>query len=296
MKKNLIITGASGWLGKSLIKHSIINYKNLFNLYALSSSSKNLIVDESISVESKNFYENLVLDGDSILFHFAFLTKDKLVNMSETQYIDENNKIRLKLVEILKNNKVSSLIYVSSGAAYNNNNLYSDLKIRDEIFFKEFCFKNKINLLLPRLFNIGGYLINKHKDYALSNFILQALENKFIKIESDKLIYRSYIYVNDFLEICLRWVMDDRKIDFFEFDTRGNEIVEMEDLAKIISNFCGNCPIIRPQIKLNIIPDNYFGDISKQKILCLKYGIEIKDVTFIVNETISYLKKEYKYD
>lgn len=294
MKKNLVITGANGWLGKSLLKLISIHYKTSFNVYPLSNSVNRIIVDKNTIFETKNFYENLTFPGESILFHFAFLTKDKIPNLGKDEYFEQNFNITQVLKRIIEKNNVSELVYISSGAIYKKNDIYSDLKTKDEIFFKELCFNKNINLLIPRLFNIGGPYINKHQDYALSNFILQALNSRSIIIQSKHLTYRSYIHVFDFLNICLKWVLDVHKDNFFEFDTRGNEIIEIGELAYKISEFFDYCSIMRNPIKNKSFQDNYCGNIFNQNLLTSKYGITLKELSQIISDTIFYIKQEYK--
>jgi len=292
-KKNLIITGTNGWLGRALVY--LINnfYKNDFNLICLSQSDSELKINEKISVPLKNFYDPIKIDGETIIFHLAFLTKDKLNIVSKEKYIEDNNRITETLTEVINNNQVCSLIYISSGAVYNNDNLYSFLKLKDEEFFKELCQKNNINLLIPRLFNIGGPYINKHQAYALSNFILQSLEKNLIIINSKSPTYRSYIHVYDFLNICIKWSLDNNKSALYEFDTRGQEIIEMQELAQLVSQNTNGCIIERDFINKDAKADMFYGNITNQNFLTKKFNINIRSTNEIIIDTIRFIKNEY---
>ena len=88
--KNVIITGASGWLGMELIAflqgqygHEIDNF-----VYPISHSVDKITFDFG-DIKCYKF-EEIKDIKDAILYHFAFITKDKVGNFNDENYINAN--------------------------------------------------------------------------------------------------------------------------------------------------------------------------------------------------------------
>ncbi len=290
MQRTLLITGSTGWLGVATLNFIEKFFANKFKIIAISSSQNQLILDSQRIINLQNFSSNFRHDKEIDILHFAYLTKDKIALMGQENYLKKTNEITQTIQEIILNNRVRSLIYISSGAVYKPDNLYSTQKIKDENLFKNLANSQNFNLLIPRLFNIGGAYIKNFSDYAISNFIIQAIENSQININSSNLVYRSYIEIFDFCKILCHWLLDENPSKIFEFDTAGLEIIEVEDLAKIISCKINNAKITRKNIDKSASPDNYFAHNNQQKLLLDKYNINLQDITKICDNTINYIK------
>jgi len=291
MQRTLLITGSTGWLGVATLNFIEKFFANKFNIIAISSSQNQLILDSQRIINLQNFSSNFRHDNEIDILHFAYLTKDKIALMGQEKYLKKTNEITQTIKKIILNNRVRSMIYISSGAVYKPDNLYSTQKIKDENLFKNLANSQNFNLLIPRLFNIGGAYIKNFSDYAISNFIVQAIENSQIDINSRNLVYRSYIEIFDFCKILCHWLVDENQPKIFEFDTSGHEKIEVGDLAKIIASKINNAKINRKNLDNSINPDNYFANNNKQKLLLDKYNINLQDINKICDNTITYIKK-----
>ena len=206
----IIITGASGWLGIELISFLHKNFGDsvLENIYPISSSLEFLDFDfAKVKCYKINELENI---DNAILYHFAFIAKDRVSSFDDQGYINANLDIRNSIKSLIEKNDIKSMLYSSSGAVYkrgtdeiieNDNDLYGYCKVLDEEFFKDLCKKRDIKLLIPRIFSILGKFINKNGVFAVKDMILQAKNSKIIKINSKAKTYRNYINICDIYKI-----------------------------------------------------------------------------------------------
>ncbi|QED23887.1 NAD-dependent epimerase/dehydratase family protein [Candidatus Deianiraea vastatrix] len=176
--KNVIITGASGWLGMELIAFLQGQFGDsvLKNIYPISHSASEINFGFG-RVKSYKFDEMKDIEN-AILYHFAFITKDKVANFNDENYINANLEIRNKVESLIEKNDIKSMFYASSGAVYqrgthdlvsNKSDIYAYCKLLDEEFFKNFCVKKDIKLLTARIFSLIGKFINKNGVFALQN-------------------------------------------------------------------------------------------------------------------------------
>lgn len=77
---------------------------------------------------------------------------------------------------------------------------YDEGKRVAETLFSDYRRQNNVNTKLMRIFNTYGPRMNKHDGRVVSNFIVQALQNKDITIYGDGSQTRSFCYVDDLIE------------------------------------------------------------------------------------------------
>lgn len=290
---HFIITGANGWIGKALLEalHLSLEREFLQKVFAISTSAKTIELRGGITVKTYDYDYNFPQNKKYIIFHLAFLTKDKLASHSEEEFLAQNQKIRSNITKIINDVKPQALFYSSSGAIYSQSDQYGIEKLDDEKYFTKLAEKNGFEIIIPRIFNIAGPYINKVNLYALSDFIMQSKLNKTIKISAKIKVVRSYIHIADLLKICFSWILDsDKKEQKIIFDTANYDNLEMADLADLVAKVMNNSTqIIREEFDENAKENCYVGDNKIQKELCQKYGINILNHQEIIEDTREYL-------
>jgi nucleoside-diphosphate-sugar epimerase len=235
---------------------------------------------------SHNFDKNKAY----IILHYSYATKARLETLSEDEFNINCQKINDSLLQIIKNYRIETLIFPSSGAIYNQNNPYAQNKINDEIYFSELSKKYNFNLMIPRIFNLGGPFINKPENYALNNFILQAKANKKIIINANNDVLRSYIHVNNLIDLFFKWIIDKDKETPLIFDVSHPNKIEIKNLAqKIIEVLKIDCEIISPNYNSQNPSDDYVGDSRKISSLCKRYQIDLENLEQIILDTNLFL-------
>lgn len=295
----ILITGASGWLGRNSIRYFLNNGFASNNLILVGSRNRKIEINKDMFVEILDFEQisNLINNEELMgIIHLAYLTKD-YSNQNLDNYIKTNLELTNKIVKILHLNRPTWMVYVSSGAIYSNyekqliendikSNPYGYLKYRDEIKFTETCKILDINLTIGRLWGSMGIDFINAKKYAVGEFMINALTGKDIIIKSNRNVYRTYCDSEQFVEMCIRSAIS---IKHTLFDSKG-EIVEIEKLAVKIKELLNpKINIIRDKFDKNLTPDDYYArndtffDLSRNlnlEILSLKDQI-IKSATYI---------------
>ena len=280
----IIITGASGWLGVELISFLHKNFGDsiLANIYPISSRLEFLDFDfGKVKCYKINELENI---ENAILYHFAFIAKDRVSSFDEQGYINANLEIRNSVQRLIENNDIKAMLYSSSGAVYKRGtnelitsqekDIYGYCKVLDEEFFKDLCKKRDIKLLIPRIFSIFGKFINKNGVFAVKDMILQAKNSKIIKINSKAKTLRNYINICDIYKIADCFFEDKNSDKFYVFDSFGYTL-EMQELANLIFETVKVTPNIDRNFDDTLPSDNYFGKYEKQNYLLEKYSLSL---------------------
>ena len=301
-----IVTGANGWIGKAtvMLLAQYLGKSAPNRIIPCSSSLSHFNLQNGTKLKCRKLEElgSLPKSLPYIIFHFAFLTKDKLLQMPVSEFAVANLEIRKKITDFIKETKPEGIIYASSGAVYNNDrtisnditvNPYGFLKAQDESHFLTVSADIGTKLVIPRIFNIAGYYINKWEIYALSSFIMQALNHKHILINAKHPVIRSYVNVIDVINLCLLYLLDKQQSSKENiFDTVGTEELELTALAELVRSCLGeeNIPIIREGYDAELLPDRYVGCDHAQNILLNKFQYQPFSIQTSINQTIKYIK------
>jgi nucleoside-diphosphate-sugar epimerase len=167
------------------------------------------------------------------------------------------------------------MFLASSGAVYRADrsietdltaNPYGVLKHRDETVFADACAAAGTKLVTARVFNLAGEYINKLGNYALSSFILDALAGRPIVVRATRPVERSYMYVGDVVTLALTCLLDNEPAPPV-FDTVGERVVEVGELAELVRDKCGqrDIPIQRAPRDDTLTADRYVGDIGTMR-------------------------------
>ncbi len=271
---DFVITGATGWLGQATAEMLAAALGAQFGervaLYGSHPRQLVLSGGEAIMVNGLREIANRRPARPVIFFHFAFLAKDKVAGCPNGEYAARNHEIADLVLEGLQRAEVAGMLLASSGAVYDHltgrrrdpdANLYGRLKLEDEERFSEACGARGARLVVPRIFNLSGPFINKLDAYALSSIIVDVLHGDPVRIRADRPVWRSYFFVGDLIELCLRWLLGQTSEGRLRFDTVGDEVVEVGDLARRVCRVLGvkGLAVNRPQM-IAEAENRYVGD------------------------------------
>ncbi|CAD6879884.1 hypothetical protein [Methylomonas albis] len=303
-QSHIAVTGASGWLGRAALELFSALYGDEFNgrVSAYGSREQQIILDDGRTVSVRPLTEIIHrhTQHDIYLFHFAFLTKDKVGGYTDDEYIRLNNDIRSLVMQVLKQSQVKAVLLSSSGAVYDylndsnrdkSANLYGRLKYEDELLIEEICNKYDIKLLIPRIFNLSGPYINKLSAYALSSIITNVVAGENVVIRANKFVFRSYIYILDLLLLCIRMMFSERFEKIVRFDTVGDETVEVGELAVKVCKLLdvADLTIERPNI-IGDEADSYLGNEQPIKEIIKGFEFPVTGLDRQILETAEYIR------
>ncbi len=213
MPKNIVITGAAGFLGTYFIK--TLNLKK-YNVYAIDKKKfahKNVTCLQ-YNISNIDKFINKLPKTIDYLYHFAAI---KDVNIAEKYYTRtyKNNAYYTLLLLTKLKERVKNIIFTSSCAIYGNNkiptkeeyqpspiNFYGLSKISAENYILTFSKIYNIRALILRIFNMYGYW-PYHNTYqgVIVKFLKQIKKNKIITIFGDGNQSRDFISVYDVCKI-----------------------------------------------------------------------------------------------
>ena len=253
-KKNILIYGSTGWLGRMTI--SYLRKHEDCKLTLIASRKKEFEVDGSI-FETISPSEFLQIKEESFdhYFNFAFLTQEKIKILGREAYEKITNSIIDREKTFFKNNTINNAFLSSSGAVYwkdtPKNNLYTSQKLEQEKRFIENSLFSSTNYLVGRIFGIIGNNYDFSKSYAFTDFIHSGVNSQPIIINSSKRVVRSYLYFENLLKFI---IYSGKKNMTFDAWDRNYDLIE---LAEIIGNIFNVEVIVKPEYLKSTVWDEY---------------------------------------
>ncbi len=168
---------------------------------------------------------------------------------------------------------------------------YDEGKRCAETLFFDYYRQHKLEIKVVRIFNTYGPKMHPNDGRVVSNFIMQALQNKDLTVYGDGSQTRSFCYIDDLVS-GLQKMMDSSKEKIGPINL-GNPIeLKIIDLAKLIIKLTNSkSKIINKELPLDD-PIRRKPDITEAKnILEWEPKIDIEDG---LNETIEYFKLQLK--
>lgn len=276
---NYVVTGAGGWLGSATLAMLRQALGDTFDARVTALGSRQTHPVQALLEWQPPHGQRF------IVFHYAFLTKDKVGGLSTQEFIERNAVISNKVRSWIDSDTVRGVMLPSSGAVYDHllqksrdpaADLYGQLKYQDEIDFNETCAAHDARLIIPRVFNLSGPHINKFDSYALASFIQQVLRGQPIIIQSRRPVLRSYYFVGDLIELCLRLLFKQDTATTECFDVAGDEIVELSELAQRVATLLAghdSQASVRMPMLDDAVEDRYIG--SRDRISKLENDLNL---------------------
>ena len=194
-----LVTGATGWVGKSILHELQRNIPpEKFNKKVISFASKEGFIEStffknkiSIPIYNLTDINSFAKKEEKLnLIHTAFLTKDRIEQYGLDEFIKINNSITKNICNFLKEFKVNKVILISSGAASKfdckkskekeNSDKYGYLKKSEENKIISYC----ETYLILRIYALTGRFIRDPINFAIGDFLTKAKKNEPIKISS----------------------------------------------------------------------------------------------------------------
>ena len=275
--KEILITGATGFIGTHLIPQLIKNHKVVGISKNKIKSSKNFI-SSNIDLTNKNLK---IKNGYTNIIHMAAHSDVTYCNLNPTKCYDLNVKSTQKMLEIARK-KDSNFIFLSSSHVYGNlikqpilensvctpSTHYASSKKMSEILCETYSKTYGLNIQIARLFSVYGP--RSPKSNLIFNIIDQITNNSKI-ILGNTYPKRDFIFVSDAITGLIK-ILNSKKKGFQVYNIGSGKSISVDEVVK-------NCFTISNK-KLKIIS-------SKEK----RRKNEIMDI----QANISKMKKEFNW-
>jgi len=271
--RNLLLTGASGWFGKSFIYegYKIFGSSFLKENYFVASKARLLNVPGiPIPVSLISFEDAKNLTKVDYFVQSAFITRDKIDSLGKEGYISENQKIIDMSFELSRALNPDFHVLISSGAVTKDSSLYGILKTVEEHRVLTGSAKDK---KLFRVYGASGLFLPDIQWSALSQFVKCFHAKETILINSSGRILRSLIDFGDLSNIILKYFVR-REIYPVEIIDACNIEIDLVDVAQSISKLGDINLVLPPSFDIKDTSSDYRGDTNEL----------IKFATFVEHE------------
>lgn len=210
MKKTILITGSSGFIGRHLIK-KIPKYNTP-------------IEENGKEIDLRNREKVLKIKRVNTVIHLAGKIPHTK-KLPDNEFFEHNILGTLNILEYCVEKKVEKLIFISSyiygNPKYNPidekhvvqpHNTYAKSKYLAEELCKIYAKKFGIKIIILRPFNLFGNL--QKKGFLISNIIESIKKDSSILI-TNKNNKRDYLLVDDFIDVILKMIDFDSKFEIF---------------------------------------------------------------------------------
>lgn len=229
--KKILLLGSEGQIGNYLCSH----LKN--KSYSVSHFDITRSNDEDLRLYQNTRLEEEMSQCDFVFF-LAFDVGGSLY-MKKYQdtymFIDNNIKIMNTVFSSLDKHK-KPFIYVSSQMANMLNSTYGILKLIGDRYTQA------LGAVVVKLWNVFGVEHDMEKSHVITDFILMAKNEGFIKMRTDGSEERQFLYAEDCsnaFEILMNNYSDIKQ----DIHLTSFEWTSIFNVAKIISKMFNNCPI-----------------------------------------------------
>jgi nucleoside-diphosphate-sugar epimerase len=161
-------------------------------------------------------------------------------------------------------------------------NPYGYLKRVEEEMLEQACREIEANLSIGRLWGASGLFMPINRAYALSDFIMQAIETALIEIRATRFVYRRYSRADEFLRVLEATAVQNPRTLF----NSGGPKLELLELAELVSQ------IIPSKVKERLVvegnaPDLYFPNSNEFEKLAGQFAVPISNSTQLVEAAVT---------
>lgn len=298
--RRIVIAGAGGWIGKSLLaglRRALGESEMQRRVACFGSSRRSIDLGQGRAVAQAPLAEiGGLAPHPSIVFHLAFLTKDKVAGMAEGDYVAANRRISATVQDCLARIGADRVFVASSGAAAFADDeaaapdlrLYGRLKRDDEIAFARWAEEAPgRRALIMRIYSLAGAFINKHDTYALADFVRDALARRTISVMAPMEVHRGYVAVREMLSLVLASLLDEGPVAPVTALDSGGEAMELAELAQLVARRLGGHVTRAPVTRAD--GNRYIPDTTDYANLLAAYRLDKVELEQAVAETAAYL-------
>ena len=229
MKKNILITGGSGFIGSHIVD-ALVKKKYKVTILDLSPPRRKDVKFIRGSILNKSTVQS-ALKNTNIIFHLAAVADINLVKQVPKKIIETNVLGTTYLLEASRKANVKRFIYASSYYSYGTaGNLYTTSKKTSELIIENYKLLFGLDYTVLRYSTVYGPR-NREAD-AISIFVNRALKNLNLTIHGSGQQKRNYLYVDDLTKGSMLALKDKTKNKIITLASKSN--IKIIDLARII--------------------------------------------------------------
>ena len=247
------ILGAGGFIGQKLAHKLTLDGHEVTSFVRKSQSKDQITLAREVIFDFSQLAEiSELLNSFDTVFHLVSSTNPSKSSNGSRFDAQENLIPSLDLMEILKDNPATRLVFVSSGGAVygvpqtvpisekhatNPVSFYGVSKLAVEKYLHAYSVNSRLNYLVTRVSNpFGPGQINLKGQGLVPTIIESALLNKTLTVRGDGSSVRDYLYIDDAVDALSRTVLySGQELLFNVGSGRGTSILELVSLIEEIT-------------------------------------------------------------
>lgn len=220
----VLVLGAGGWLGRTFL--DLCRDVPDKQVLAIAANERSEAINGRLWRISSWSEQLVAIFEPTVVVNFAFLTRERQM---EPNYEHVNRQLTDRFIWAMQLPKVRCAITHSSGAAVTDpDSPYGKLKSAEERLARQ-SVRPEQSLMIGRIFSLSGAFVRRPRDYAFSDFVLQAARGH-VHIGAEQPVFRRYTDASDFLSVLTNHALQGRS----ELIESGGAMVEMQELAEEI--------------------------------------------------------------
>lgn len=269
----VLVLGSSGWFGRE--------FRAMFDAWSPPSVALWVAGPSDPTAPQE---EDLQEFHPTVVVNFAFLTRERLESDGEKVFVHTNTRLTDRFQHHASRPGVRLAVTISSGAAVSDpDHPYGRLKAAEEQRSLELI-DSKRSVVVIRAFSVSGGYVRRPRDYAFSDFIMQAPSGA-IHVAAPHLVFRRYCSVRDALTVALRSGTAGRS---GVFETGGDR-VEMGELASTVSQVVNpKARVLRSEVNASEASE-YCSDDRSWREWCADVDVQPSDLNSQVTQAATVL-------
>jgi len=277
--RKILVTGGAGNVGSALverllaekdIKVTVIDNLTTGSRSKLPSNSDVFKFIKADANDRTEMSEIMLANHFDYVFHYAALVGVKRTQDNPVKVLDDIEGIR-NMLTLSKNLGVKRFFFSSSSEVYgepvvipqnedttplNSRVPYAVVKNVGESFCRSYQQEYGLDFTIFRFFNTYGP--NQTTDFVMAKFIALALKNEDITLFGDGSQTRTFCYVDDNVDMCVKALNEDKIINDV-INVGGEIIISIKELAEKIIE------ITNSKSKLKMLPPLKDGDMTRRQ-------------------------------
>ena len=299
----ILVTGGAGNVGGALARKLVEN-PNYFVVVVdnLSTGSKSKLPSKEfsnwsfINCDVNNYTsisEIMLVNQFDFVFHYAAVVGVKRTQENPIMVLDDIQGIK-NVLQLSKNSSVKRVFFSSSSEVYgepvelpqneettplNSRVPYAVVKNVGESFFRSYFKTYGLPFTIFRFFNTYGP--NQSEDFVIAKFLKAALNGDDITIYGDGSQTRTFCYVDDNINTCVK-ILEDNLMMNDVINIGGAKEYKILDVAKLIIEKLNSkskiihLPALKDGDMTRRMPDNTkMINIIKNELISLDQGLDL---------------------
>lgn len=252
----VLITGASGWMGRE-IAHTLMAAAPNLPILGVGSRDPGLRLTPELQLNVVAWDPGRVATWEpTIAIHLAFKTRNLLDELGIDDDVSKNRRLRDQAAGRYSLRSLRSMVLTISGTAGRAAaGVYGDLRLEDEKRLAQLGEQHGVPTLVARIWSVAGAHCTKPNRFALYDLIRQTSEDPEIHITAPHRVERRYVDAGQYLAVCLAAA----NLGWSGAIDSAGDLVELADLARTVQAAVGTTKeVVRPAASGPA--DSYYSD------------------------------------